>query len=187
MTRIVEVPVERLTVTAFKPFGQILGLIDSPPAYSGGGLQSWRLDFDVEGRTDLMLTRYACGPLEFDVIERHFDVTQVFVPLGNAPSIMVAAAPTERARIPDPEDIHAFYVPGSMGIMLWKGTWHAATRFPLRQPGADFALLTGTDTQRELERQQVDGIQPKLTQVVNLADNFDVHCKITDPDALVKS
>jgi hypothetical protein len=65
--------------------------------------------------------------------------------------------------------------------MLWKETWQATTRFPVTSSGADFVLLTDTDTQRELERQQADGTAPMLTQVVNMTERFGVRFVIADP------
>jgi hypothetical protein len=51
--------------------------------------------------------------------------------------------------------------------MLWRGTWHALTRFPATPGGAGFAFLTDANTQRELEQQRADGTPPKLTQEID--------------------
>jgi ureidoglycolate hydrolase len=40
---------------------------------------------------------------------------------------MVAAPPTDpddRASLPEPDQLRAFYARGSVGLMLWRGTWH---------------------------------------------------------------
>jgi hypothetical protein len=55
-------------------------------------------------------------------------------------------------------------VPGTIGLMLWRGTWHALTRFPTGSEGAGFVCLAGADIQRELERQRADGTPPRLSQ-----------------------
>jgi len=114
-------------------------------------------------------------------------VTQSFIALANAASIMMVAAPTDRSSIAQPEAVRAFYVPGAVGIMLWKGTWHAPTRFPLQLSGAAFVLLTDRDTQRELERAQSDGTPPILTETVNMSKRYNTKLKITDPDRLIES
>ena len=96
-------------------------------------------------------------PMAFSAIERYFRLTQTFFPLAGAASVMVVAAPTDPAdwaRSPEPGQLRAFYAPGTVGLMLWRGTWHAPTRFPAGPDGAGFAFLTDRDTQRELERQR---------------------------------
>ena len=130
------------------------------------------MDFAVEGEIKLMFARYHHQALRFEKLERHLNVTQAFVPLGGAASIMVVAGPVDPSdpeTRPGPEDIRAFYAEGSVGLMLWKGTWHALTRFPAHPPGAAFAMITGRDTQDELEKQLADGSMPRHTQLVDFA------------------
>jgi ureidoglycolate lyase len=167
MARTIEIPLLPLEERGFAPFGQIIGDGVSPPVYEGDGLRSWRLDFDVAGRTELMVIRYDHRPLTFSKLERHLDVTQSFIALGGAASVMVVAPPTGTDEVPRPDDIRAFHIPGEVGIMLWRGIWHALTRFPLDPGGASFAFLTDADTQRELERQNATGEPPTRTQVVD--------------------
>jgi ureidoglycolate lyase len=176
---------QRLSPGNFRPFGEVIGQFDEAPAYSASLLRGWRFGYAADGPTDLLFIHYDHGPFECDSIERHFEVTQTFIPLADAASIMMVAAPTDRDRIPRCVDIRAFYVPGSSGIMLWRGTWHALTRFPVRLSGAGFAFLTSTETQRELERAQIDGIPPRLTEVVNLAERYGQRLRIVDPDGLI--
>lgn len=187
MSMTTEVRVEQLSPSSFRPFGQIIGQFDGTPSYAASSLKAWRLDYDVEGSTDLLFFHYEYGPLECESLERHFHVTQSFIALANAASIMMVAAPTDRSSIPQPEAVRAFYVPGAVGIMLWKGTWHAPTRFPLQLSGAAFVLLTDRDTQRELERAQSDGTPPILTETVNMSERYGTKLKITDPDRLIES
>ena len=72
------------------------------------------------------------------------------------PWVMVVAPPDAfRDQGPAPEAVRAFLVGGEQGILLWKDTWHAFNRFPAAPPGASFALLTGADTQAELEERMV--------------------------------
>ena len=91
MTEIVEIRLERLSAAAFAPFGQLIcARSDEPPIFEGPHLRSWRQDFDiVEGPTELMYIHYAHRPIEFSTLERHFQVTQTFVALGGAASVMV--------------------------------------------------------------------------------------------------
>ena len=187
MPQVVEIPLQPLTAEAFASFGQILGHLDAPPIFEAPHLRSWRLDFELEGPVELMVARYLHQPFEFTAIERHFDVTQTFIPLGDQPSVMVVAAPTDPqawSAVPEPDELHAFLIPGDRGFMLWRGTWHALTCFPVRPGGAPFALITGYDTQRELERQKASGVQPKLTQEIDYLERSEIGFRVVDRNGL---
>lgn len=188
MTTIHEIVLEPLNPETFAPFGQLIGELNTPAVFSGPHIDSWRMDFGAEGPIELMFSRYRYQPMAFTQLERHFNVTQCFVPLGNQPSVMVVAAPTVqdgRNASPAPSAIRAFYADGSRGILLWKGTWHALTRFPARPSGAEFALITGYATQRELEREKASGIPPRLTEVIDYRERFGVSLKVVDSGGLL--
>ena len=89
--------------------------------------------------------------LRFTMLERHFDVTQTFIPLGRVPAVVAVAAPTARDQLPKPGDVQAFLLDGSAGYVLRRGTWHSLDRFPLYQPSAEIVILTARETQQELE------------------------------------
>lgn len=187
MTKAIAVSLEPLTAQAFAPFGQVIGQQDGPPVFSGPHIKSWRMDFAVDGNIELMFARYVHQPFAFTQMERHFNVTQSFISMDGAASVMAVAPPTDPddpASVPAPGDIRAFYVGGDIGVMLWRGTWHALTRFPAQPPGADFALITGAATQRELERQLADGTKPKHTEVVDFAAS-EVSVEVIDPQELI--
>jgi hypothetical protein len=77
-----------------------------------------------------MYIHYLHQPMVFSALERHFRVTQTFIPLGGAASVMLVAAPTDPndwASPPEPGQLRAFYTPDTVGLMLWPGTWHALT------------------------------------------------------------
>jgi len=188
MLKCTEVEIEPLEAGAFEPFGQIIGQRASPPTFAAPHVAAWRMDFGVDGQIDLMFNRFVFMPMEFSEMERHFNVTQSFIPLGGSPSVMVVAPRTGRdgaeAR-PRHTAVRAFYVGGSQGVLLWKGTWHALTRFPARPPFADFAMITGLDTQHELERQKTDGSMPMLTEVCDFTKTEGVTFKVVDSRGLI--
>jgi ureidoglycolate hydrolase len=186
MSKAFEINVKALSPKAFLPFGQVIGAPDREPDYAAGHLRGWHLDYESEGETIFLFIHYEQGPLECHSLERHFKVTQSFVALSDAPSVMVVAAPTSGGALPRPEDVQAFYVPGSCGIMLWKATWHALTRFPLRPSGATFAFLSEGRTQQELEDAQNGGPVPTLTQKIELPELYGCSLRIVDPDGLLK-
>ena len=188
MLKCTEVEIEPLEEKAFEPFGQIIGRRASPPTFAGPHVAGWRMEFGADGPVDLMLNRFVFMPMEFSEMERHFNVTQSFIPLGGSPSVMVVAPRTGRdgaqAR-PRSEMVRAFYVAGNQGVLLWKGTWHALTRFPAHPPFADFAMITGLDTQLELEREKTDGSVPALTEVCDFAKTEGVTFKVVDSRRLI--
>jgi len=188
MGETVEIALERLTSEAFAPFGQVIHPPAGAPDFAGPHIASWRMDFSADGAIELMVTRYRHLPFALTLMERHFTVTQGFVALGGASSVMVVAGPTAidgRSPTPEPDSLRAFYVDGSSGVMLWRGAWHALTRFPARPPGAAFALITARETQRELEREKRDGTPPKLTQVADFEKSRGIDFRVVDPRGLL--
>lgn len=188
MTRTVPLVLEPLSEEAFAPFGAIIGPSSTPPIFVNPKLNAWRMDYESDGPTELMFDRFFHQPLSFSRMERHFAVTQCFIPLGEVATVMVVAAPTDPAdpaAIPAPEDLRAFLFGVDYGLMLWRGTWHALDRFPVSPPHADFALLTCENTQQELEAEKRDGSRPTLTQEIDYATLGDLHFTIEDRAGLI--
>ena len=181
MGEIVDIALEPVTPEAFAPFGALIEEPSTPPVFSNPGLRSWRLAYEASGATDLMVIRYDYRPMTFAKLERHSNVTQCFIPLDEMPWVMVVARPCDADDGPAPEAVRAFLVGGAQGILLWKGTPHAFNRFPAGPPGATFALLTGSDTQEELERQMAGGPRPALTRVVDYGESHGLSFRIVDP------
>lgn len=188
MSRVRQVELAPVSAPAFAPFGQIIGQQEDGPVFSGPHIASWRMAFAVDGDIELMFARYRHQAFHFARLERHFNVTQSFIALGGAASVMVVAPPTDPdgpQATPAPDAIRAFFVGGEVGILLWKGTWHALTRFPAHPRGADFALITGRETQLELQRQLADGTQPRHTEVVDFEANAGITFEVVDPLGLI--
>ncbi len=188
MTELVEIALESLTADAFAPYGQLIAARDAPPVFEATHLQAWQMDFAVDGDIELMYVRYIRQDMRWTTMERHFNITQSFMALGGAASVMVVAGPTDagdRSTLPLPETVRAFLVDGAQGVMLWKGAWHALTRFPVPAAGGAFAMITGAATQQELELQNRDGTQPKLTQVVDFENEYGVGFAVVDPRGLL--
>ncbi len=133
--RIQPVRIEPLTDEAFRPFGQVLGAGERAPDYrGGGGSYGWRVDFQADGRPRVSVSVAPFQGRRFTRLERHFHVTQTFVPLDGARAVVAVAPPTDpadREAIPAPETVRAFLIDGTRGYLLWKGTWHSIDRFPL--------------------------------------------------------
>ena len=181
MAETLDIALEAVTAEAFAPFGVLIEEPSALPVFSNPGLRSWRLPYEASGATDLMVIRYDHRPMTFAKLERHIAVTQCFVPLDTMSWVMVVAPPGDTDDAPAPDSVRAFLVDGEQGVLMWKGTWHAFNRFPAGPPGLSFALLTGADTQAELERQTAGGPRPALTHVVDYADRFDRSFRVVDP------
>lgn len=189
MSGVIDIELEDLTAAAFAPFGEVIGLAEGPPVFSGPHIKSWRQNFACDGPVEVMTARYAHQPMTLSLLERHFNVTQAFIPMTADPWVMVVAGPTapeDRDALPAPKAARAFLVAGGHGIMLARGAWHALTRFPANPAGASFVLITGADTQRELERQIAQGTKPTHTQVVDLARTFGKTLRVVDPRGLCR-
>jgi ureidoglycolate lyase len=151
MATIHELRVEPLTEEAFAPFGQIISAKDRAPDFkTESGTEGWAVDFR-SGRPLIMLLRTKYQGLRFSKLERHFNVTQSFLPLGGAPAVVAVAPPsTDRNVIPAPADVRAFLLDGTQGYALARGTWHSLDRFPLYPPDTRWVILTDHETQDDL-------------------------------------
>jgi len=70
-------------------------------------------------------------------LERHMNMTQMFVGLGDQPFLMVLGRPTHvgsghpasneagfNPNLPYIKDVRAFLIPAGQGVLIEKGTWH---------------------------------------------------------------
>ena len=185
MPRIVDVKVEPLTSEGFRPFGEIVGARDRPAELRFPDMQTWKAPFEVDGAMEMTVCRYLRQPIAWSRMERHLAVTQAFLPLAGVESLMMVAPPTDphrRDALPPPETVRAFRMRGGAGVVLWRGTWHALRRFPVNAPHVDVVLLTGRDTQDELERQWAGGPLPALTHEADYEELMGVTFRVAELD-----
>ncbi|RYH04583.1 Ureidoglycolate hydrolase [Salipiger sp. IMCC34102] len=114
-----------LTAADFAPFGDVLALRDAPDktindGFCGRHHDLGRLDFG-SGRAGISLfdARPRSLPYRFDLLERHPEGSQAFVPMHRTPWLVIVA-PDEAGRPGMPQ---AFIAQGQ-GINLHRGTWH---------------------------------------------------------------
>jgi ureidoglycolate lyase len=96
-----------------------------------------RLDFGPGGRAGISLFRAEayCLPLLIDMVERHPDGSQAFLPLSRDPFVVIVA----------PDDVggpgrpRAFLTAPGQGVNYRRGTWHGVLT-PLEGP-ALFAVV----------------------------------------------
>jgi ureidoglycolate lyase len=136
MTRTLQT--EPLTADAFAPFGDVLDATGEHRLINAGLCQRHHdratLDFGPDARPGISIFRAEprALPYSFDLIERHPDGSQAFVPMTEHPFlVIVAKGPQANPR--------AFLTNGAQGINLYRGTWHGVLT-PLHAPGL-FAVI----------------------------------------------
>ena len=126
-----------LTGEAFAPFGDVLDATgDFRPINAGLCRRHHdraRLDFgDAQAGISIFHAEPRTLPYEFDLIERHPEGSQAFLPMTQHPFlVIVAEGPQATPR--------AFLTNGAQGINLYRGTWHGVLT-PLHAPGL-FAVV----------------------------------------------
>jgi ureidoglycolate lyase len=176
MATVHEVNIEPLTDDAFAPFGQIISAKDrAPDFHTASGTRGWAVDFQ-SGMPLLMLLHTPYRGLSFTKLERHFNVTQTFLPMGGSPAV-VAVAPADSgdgARGPAPSDVRAFLLDGTKGYALGRRVWHSLDRYALYPPSTQWVIITDHETQQDLTAAYAGRGAMRLTQEVDFAERFGV-------------
>ena len=169
MARVHTIRIEPLTAEAFAPFGALIDVGHRAPDYvAASGTEAWHAAFE-SGRPLVSLLRTPFQGLRFRAMERHFHVTQAFIPLGGEHAAVAVAPPSaDLEAVPELDAIRAFLLDGSRGYVLHRGTWHSLDRFPLRPPDTRFVMLTDRETQDDLTAAYAAARPATLTQEVDL-------------------
>ncbi|TLP67316.1 ureidoglycolate lyase [Parasedimentitalea maritima] len=138
MTAILTQP---LTAAAFAPFGDVLELKSQPDKLINQGLcgrhhDLAEMDFHG-GRAGISLfdAQPRSFPHTLDMVERHPDGSQAFIPMSQT-SFLVIVAPDQDGK---PGTPLAFETAPGQSINLHRGTWHGVLT-PLSAPGM-FAVV----------------------------------------------
>lgn len=137
-----------LTAAAFAPFGEVLDATGDFRLINAGLCHRHHdraaLDFGPGGRAGISIfhAEPRALPYTFDLIERHPDGSQAFLPMTQHPFLVIVA--------PDPQaEPRAFVTNGAQGINLHRGTWHGVLT-PLHAPGL-FAVVDRIGATANLE------------------------------------
>lgn len=132
---------EPLTAEAFAPFGDVLDVSGDPDKLINGGMcgryhDRAALDF-VEGTAGISLfnAQIRPFPVTLDMVERHPEGSQAFLPMTQHPFVVVVA-PDENGK---PGKPRAFIAAAGQGVNYFRGTWHGVLS-PLHEPGL-FAVV----------------------------------------------
>ncbi|KIT15368.1 ureidoglycolate lyase [Jannaschia aquimarina] len=135
------VETEPLTAETFAFFGEVLEVEGAPDKLINRGLCGRfhdRADLDFgDGRAGLSLfdAQPRGLPYTLDMVERHPDGSQAFVPMTEHP-FLVIVAPDEGGV---PGTPRAFLTNGAQGVNYRRGVWHGVCT-PLHAPGR-FAVI----------------------------------------------
>ncbi len=143
---------EPLTAEAFAPFGDVLEVKGAPDRLINQDLcgryhDRARLDFGTGGRAGISLFDAVprALPYTLDMVERHPEGSQAFLPMTAAPFLVIVA--------PDagglPGTPRAFLTAPGQGVNYHRGTWHGVLT-PLSAPGL-FAVVDRIGTTPNLE------------------------------------
>ncbi|MGC9369645.1 MAG: ureidoglycolate lyase [Paracoccaceae bacterium] len=115
-----------LTAEGFAPYGDVIELRGAPDKMINQGLcgrhnDLARLDFG-DGRAGISLfdAQARHWPLSVEMVERHPEGSQAFIPLDGARFVVVVADDAGGK----PGALHAFMVQPGQAVNLHRGTWH---------------------------------------------------------------
>ena len=133
---------EPLDPAAFAPFGDVLEAAGAPDRIINAGLcgrfhDRARLDFGPSGRAGISIFRAELRrlPLTLDLLERHPEGSQAFVPMS-ADGFLVVVAPDAGGQ---PGRPRAFLTRPGQGVNVLRNTWHGVLT-PLAGSGL-FAVI----------------------------------------------
>ncbi|APZ53033.1 ureidoglycolate lyase [Salipiger abyssi] len=142
---------EPLTAEGFAPFGDVLEVAGAPDKIINQGLcgrhhDRAALDFGPGGRAGISLfdAEPRSLPYRLEMVERHPDGSQAFLPMHEHPWLVIVAEPG-----PVPGAIRAFLAAPGQGINFHRGTWHGVLT-PLHAPGR-FAVVDRIGDSANLE------------------------------------
>lgn len=143
-----QITTEPLTAAAFAPYGDVLDATGDFRLINAGLCRRHHdraeMDFGPEGRAGISIfdATPRSLPYQFDLIERHPDGSQAFLPMTEHPFLVIVADGPEATP-------RAFVTDGTQGINLRRGTWHGVLT-PLHAPGR-FAVVDRIGTTPNLE------------------------------------
>lgn len=154
-------PLETATVEKIRPFGALLsrdagGTLTGLDYYRGAVAVSKPVNFQCASSPELSLASLQRRPFQVHYLERHFQHTQSFIPLGGKPWIAVLAPPTD-GDMPDLDAARAFRFEGNQGLCMHIGSWHEFP-FPVEDQ-TDMVVVLSTQTSQDLRTRATNGIE----------------------------
>ncbi len=119
-------PLEEVSDKEFAPYGQIMGRVRGEPYETLEILKYWTKNVDLgpEGEKvdgGLLLCNKTGRKVKY--FERHPETSENFIPIEGECIFVMAPADNSKDK-PDVSRAKAFYMNGSLGVAIHKGTWH---------------------------------------------------------------
>ncbi len=127
---------EPLTHAAFAPFGDVLDVTGAPDKMINQGMcgryhDRAALDFaDGTAGISLFKAEPRNFPIMLDMMERHPEGSQAFIPMSMDPFVVVVAPDNDG----QPGQPRAFVTTAGQGVNYHRNTWHGVLT-PLHEPG----------------------------------------------------
>ncbi|UWQ35219.1 ureidoglycolate lyase (plasmid) [Leisingera sp. M527] len=126
-----------LTAAAFAPYGDVIEVAGAPDKMINQGMCGRHhdlaaLNFGEDGRAGISLfdAKARHLPHKVDMLERHPEGSQAFVPVNGVPMLVVVADDKDGT----PANLQAFISQPGQSINLYRNTWHGVLA-PLGAPG----------------------------------------------------
>ncbi|UWQ77225.1 ureidoglycolate lyase [Leisingera sp. M658] len=126
-----------LTAAAFAPYGDVIEVAGAPDKMINQGMCGRHhdlaaLNFGEDGRAGISMfdAKARHLPHKVDMVERHPEGSQAFVPVNGVPMLVVVADDDGG----QPVNLQAFISQPGQSINLHRGTWHGVLA-PLGAPG----------------------------------------------------
>lgn len=155
-----QIKIEPLNAASFAPFGDVLEALGTPDkrinqGFCGRFHDRAQLDFGSDGRAGISIFQAQPRhlPYQLDLLERHPDGSQAFIPMSQHNWLVIAATDCNGA----PVQIRAFLAAPGQGINFHRGIWHGVLT-PLHAPG----LFTVIDRIGDSKNLQEHSLNPPI-------------------------
>lgn len=137
----ITIKTQPLTAEAFAPYGDVLEAVGAADKFINQGKcgrfhDRAKLDF-ADDRVGLSIFKSETYmlPLKLELVERHPEGSQAFIPMSHNPFLVVVADDQNGT----PTNPQAFLTTAGQAVNLHRGTWHGVLT-PLYEPGL-FAVV----------------------------------------------
>jgi|SRR5690625_1099499 len=164
---------EPLTADSFAPYGFVF----EPPKHTPDfecterGSRSWEFSFHG-GMPRLFLIETEFRPLKINRLEKHTELSQVFMPAGGGEAVLIVGLGEDEHSMPIKESLRAFHLDGRVGYGLHQHTWHSLDRMPLGDEPTRWVMLTDHKTHDDLPL--VAEGRAQYTQEINTIEKLGV-------------
>ncbi|WP_420862379.1 ureidoglycolate lyase [Algirhabdus cladophorae] len=145
-----------LTAEGFAPYGDVLECTGASRSINAGLCDRFHdqavMDFGPEGQAGISLFRAQARslPYAFDLMERHPEGSQAFIPMSEHPFLVIVAEDQANT----PHHIKAFLTKPGQGVNYHRNTWHGVLT-PLHAPGL-FAVIDRIGSTPNLQEHHFD-------------------------------